>query len=88
MAELYSTWKSQMIGGGDLTFWQEFFVKFYQAFVEKDRYLQYLKGMGTTLLVTAMALAIGVVLGIIVAVIIPVAVFALGIVVYVKRKHL
>ena len=58
-----------MIGGGDLSFWQEFFVKFYQAFIEKDRYLQYLKGMGTTLLVTAMALAIGVVLGIIVAVI-------------------
>ena len=67
--ELYTLWKGLMIDGADLTFWQEFFVKFYQAFIEKDRWLQYLKGMGTTLMVTAMALAIGVVLGVIVAVI-------------------
>ena len=69
MEELYTLWKGLMIDGADLTFWQEFFVKFYQAFIEKDRWLQYLKGMGTTLVVTAMALAIGVVLGVIVAVI-------------------
>ncbi len=58
-----------MVGGADLSFWQEFFVKFYQAFIEKDRWLQYLEGMGTTLFVTAMALCIGIILGIIVAVI-------------------
>ena len=69
MAEYYALWKSQMVGNTDLPFWQEFFVKFYQAFIEKDRWLQYLKGMGTTLLVTAIALAIGVILGVIVAVI-------------------
>lgn len=69
MAEYYALWKSQMIANADIPFWQEFFVKFYQAFIEKDRWLQYVKGMGTTLLVTAMALAIGVVLGVIVAVI-------------------
>ena len=69
MAEQYAIWKALMRSGEELTFWQEFFVKFYQAFLENDRWLQYLKGMGTTLMVTAMALAIGVVLGVVVAVI-------------------
>ena len=58
-----------MLDGKDIPFWQEFFVKFYQAFIEKDRWTQYLGGIGTTLSVTAMALAIGIVLGVIVAVI-------------------
>jgi len=58
-----------MRSGEELTFFQTFFVRFYQAFIEKDRWLQYLEGMGTTLVVTAMALAIGVFLGVIVAVI-------------------
>jgi len=58
-----------MKSGEELPFWQEFFVKFYQAFIEGNRWLQYLEGVGTTLAVTAMALAIGVVLGILVAVI-------------------
>ena len=69
MAEAYALWKSQMIGGEAIPFWKEFFVKFYQAFIEKDRWLQYLEGMETTLLVTALALLIGVILGILVAVI-------------------
>ena len=69
MAEQYAIWKALMRSGEELPFWQEVFVKFYQAFIENDRWLQYLKGMGTTLFVTAMALAIGIVLGIIVAVI-------------------
>lgn len=69
MAEYYSLWKSMMLSGEDIAFWQEFFVKFYQAFIENNRWLQYLEGVGTTLLVTAMALAIGVVLGVLVAVI-------------------
>ena len=69
MAEQYAIWKALMRSGEELSFWQEFFVKFYQAFLENDRWLQYLKGMGTTLMVTAMALAIGVVLGVVVAVI-------------------
>ena len=58
-----------MTSGESLPFWKEFFVKFYQAFIYKDRWLQYLEGVGTTLIVTAMALAIGVILGIIVAII-------------------
>lgn len=69
MAELYTLWKSQIVDGVALPFWKEFFVKFYQAFIEKDRWLQYLEGMGTTLTVTAMALAIGIVLGVLIAVI-------------------
>ena len=69
MAESYALWKSLIIAGEDLTFWQSFFVKFYQAFIENDRWLQYIKGVGTTLLVTAMALAIGILLGVLVAIV-------------------
>lgn len=58
-----------MVAGKELAFWQEFFVKFYQAFIEKDRWRLYLEGVGTTLWVTAMALALGVILGILVAII-------------------
>ncbi len=53
--------------GEALTFGQEFFVKFYQAFLYNDRWLQYIEGVGTTLLVTAIALVLGVVLGAVVA---------------------
>jgi His/Glu/Gln/Arg/opine family amino acid ABC transporter permease subunit len=52
---------------GDATFFQSFYVKFYQAFLYADRWKQYLGGVGTTLLVTAMALVLGIVLGIVVA---------------------
>ncbi len=67
LAQLYTQWKSIGVSGGELSFWQNFFVKFYQAFIEADRWKQYLDGVGTTLLVTAMALALGIVLGVIVA---------------------
>ena len=60
MEHYYELWSEQMIAGADLALWQEFFVKFWQAFIEKDRYLQYLKGVGTTLWVTAMALLLGI----------------------------
>ena len=68
-ADYYAQWKTIMQCGGDVTFWQEFFVKFYQAFIEADRWKQYLGGVGTTLLVTAIALCIGVALGMLVAVV-------------------
>ena len=67
MEEIYTLWKSMMLTGEDVAWWQEFFVKFYQAFIEKDRWVQYLEGVGTTLTVTAMALLIGLALGIVVA---------------------
>ena len=44
--------------------WQE---KFYQAFLFNDRWLQYIRGVGTTLLVTVIALCLGVVIGTVVA---------------------
>ena len=68
MEALYETWKAIGVSGGDLSFFQNFFVKFYQAFIEADRWLQYLNGVKTTLLVTALALILGVVLGVTVAV--------------------
>lgn len=69
MAEYYQLWKAAMIAKEDVSFFQEFFVKFYQAFIERDRWTQYLSGIGTTLMVTAIALGIGVVLGVLVAII-------------------
>ena len=67
--ELYLQWKELMKAGMDLPFWQDCYVKFFQAFIESDRWLQYLKGVGNTLLVTALSLIIGVVLGVLVAVV-------------------
>lgn len=70
--EQYLIWK-ELLQGRDTShlvkWWQEFYVYFYQAFIEGDRWVQYLKGVGTTLLVTALALVIGIVLGVMVAVI-------------------
>ena len=68
--ENYLLWKSLMTSietAGDVTWWQESYVYFYQAFIEGNRWVQYAKGVGTTLLVTAMALILGVILGILVA---------------------
>lgn len=67
--ELYKQWKSLLVSGQPLTVWQTFYVKFYQAFLEADRWKQYLNGVGTTLLVTAIALGIGILLGVLVAMI-------------------
>ena len=48
----YELWKSMLREGIDVPFWQEFYVKFYQAFIEGNRWKQYLEGVGTTLMVT------------------------------------
>ncbi|MBQ5583326.1 MAG: amino acid ABC transporter permease [Ruminiclostridium sp.] len=69
MEQLYTTLKELAISGGDLSFFQNFFVRFYQAFIEADRWLQYLNGVKTTLIVTALALIMGVCLGLLVALI-------------------
>ena len=50
-------------------FWTEFTKKFTMAFVTGDRWKLYLKGMCTTLELTACALVIGVILGVLVAVV-------------------
>ncbi|MEA4933153.1 MAG: amino acid ABC transporter permease [Lawsonibacter sp.] len=67
LAQYYAQWKALIAGGKVLSGWQVFYVKFYQAFLEADRWKQYLNGVGTTLFVTAMALALGIVLGVAVA---------------------
>ena len=69
LAQYYIAWKELMKAGEALPFWQEAFVKFYQAFIDGNRWQQYLEGVGVTIAVTAMALLLGVVLGIVVAVI-------------------
>ncbi len=66
--ELYESYRILM-QAGEATGFQEFYVKFYQAFLVNDRWLSYLDGVGTTLLVTAVALGIGILLGILVAII-------------------
>jgi len=58
-----------MENGDPLSFWQECYVKFYEAFIEADRWKQYLEGVGTTLYVTVLALALGIALGVVVAII-------------------
>lgn len=67
--ELYTQWMELMKNGVDLPLWQEFYVKFYQAFIEANRWQQYLQGVGRTLIVTALALILGVILGVVVAII-------------------
>lgn len=71
MAAQYELLKELLNSGTKLNFGQEFFFKFYQAFLLKDRWMQYIQGVGTTLLVTAMALALGIVLGSVVALVRP-----------------
>ena len=58
-----------MSANDPVTVWQRLYVYFYQAFLYKDRWRQYLTGVQTTLYVTAIALLIGVVLGLIVAIV-------------------
>ncbi len=50
-------------------FWLELQKDFYQSFIEGDRWLSYLKGLGVTAKLTLGALLIGIVIGILVAVI-------------------
>ena len=69
MEQMYTTLKALAVSGGELTFFENFFVRFYQAFIEADRWLQYLNGVKTTLLVTALALILGICLGLVVALI-------------------
>jgi polar amino acid transport system permease protein len=67
--EQFTAWKAMMVAGEPTTLWQQFYVLFYQAFIENDRWLQYLNGVVTTLYVTVLALVLGILLGIVVAVI-------------------
>lgn len=50
-------------------FFQEFQRKFIQDFIDDDRYLYLLRGLGNTLVITLLALVIGVALGFLVAIV-------------------
>ncbi|MDO4622349.1 MAG: amino acid ABC transporter permease [Eubacteriales bacterium] len=50
-------------------FFDDLYNQFYQSFIEADRWMKYLKGLGVSCLVTLGALAIGIILGILIAVI-------------------
>ena len=50
MAAQYELLKELLNSGTKLSFGQDFFFKFYQAFLLKDRWMQYINGVGTTLL--------------------------------------
>ena len=63
-AQMFETWKAMMAAGEDLPWWQDFYVKFYQAFIEAGRWQEYLQGVGVTLVATALALLMGVILGV------------------------
>ncbi len=67
--ENFTAWKAMIMAGDPVSAWQRFYVYFYQAFLEKDRWQQYLQGVGTTLYVTVMALILGIILGVLVAVV-------------------
>ncbi len=63
LTQQFDTLSALAKSGTDLTFWQDSFLKFYRAFLANDRWMQYIEGVGTTLLVTAIALCLGVILG-------------------------
>ncbi len=67
LAEQFEVLSGLAKSGAHLSFGQDFFVKFYQAFLLSNRWQQYIEGVGTTLVVTAIALIIGVILGGVVA---------------------
>ena len=46
--EQFAAWKAMMVAGEPTSLWQQFYVLFYQAFIENDRWLQYLNGVVTT----------------------------------------
>ena len=37
------------------SFWQDIYMRFYRAWFEGDRWMQYFEGLGTTILVTILA---------------------------------
>ena len=51
----------------DPGFWQEAYMKFYNAWFYQDRWVTYFKGLLTTVEVTVLALILGVLLGVVVA---------------------
>ncbi len=68
LAQLYLDLSNQLIAGATLSPLQSFFVGFYRAFIDGNRWKLYLTGVLSTLEVTILALVMGIVLGVLVAV--------------------
>lgn len=64
-----ATFDALRVAKEPIPFHIQFLHDFYQSFVEGDRWLQYLKGLGVTFQVTVVALVIGVILGLVVAIV-------------------
>ena len=65
----YSVLVEMVKNGETLSAWQSFYYNFYKAFIEGGRWQLYLRGIGSTLEVTVLALILGVILGVLVAVV-------------------
>lgn len=65
---LYGALSDRIASGESLSFWESFFIQFYQSFLFEDRWIRYFEGVGRTLEITVFALLIGVFLGVAVAV--------------------
>ena len=66
-AAQYQALSDLLRAGEPVSMGEKFFVYFYQAFIDADRWKLYLEGVGTTLWVTALALTMGIALGVVVA---------------------
>ena len=66
-ASQYQALSDLLRAGESVSMGEKFFVYFYQAFIDADRWKLYLAGVGTTLWVTALALTMGILLGVVVA---------------------
>lgn len=58
-----------LAGGGLQAWFADLTADFYQTFIEKDRWMQFLKGLGVTIEVALLALVLGIIIGVIVAII-------------------
>ncbi len=68
-ADIMAQYNDLLAAKESAPFWLKMLHDFYQSFLESDRWLLYLKGLGRTLEITLVALIIGVILGILVAVV-------------------
>lgn len=67
MEHWYQEMGKLLLSGHSLSFRQKLGYDFYQSFLEGFRWKLYVRGLGTTLTITALALALGIVLGVLTA---------------------
>lgn len=67
MEHWYQEMGKLLLSGHSLSFRQKLGYDFYQSFLEGSRWKLYVRGLGTTLTITVLALALGIVLGVLTA---------------------